>query len=261
MKSRLLIAIVALTVLSAPVAARRASALAFAPDGSAPPIELYTSLAPASRTAAAASHTGSVQRPRHHHRHHAAVRRAHATAHLQSSRGTSPSHPGPPHRSERRAALPHVTRDHRPPQHGRSGARSLSANPETAPVVTLSVRGLRALEHDSFGNFAGDRGAGRGPPRASPLESSSSRVFRSADAAGAFDLSPPPALSLPTRPTPLRRLPGLSGASSHARGRHPAAAAPTVCWFITGSPSCASPADRVEGATAGLPPPSVGGLT
>ena len=56
-------------------------------------------------------------------------------------------------------------------------------------------------------------------------------------------------------------LSGLSGASSHARGRHLPAAAPTVCWFITGSPSCASPADRVEGATAGLPPPSVGGLT
>jgi hypothetical protein len=260
MKSRLLIAIVALTVLSAPVAARRASALAFAPDGSMAPIELCSSLAPASRIAAAASHTGSVERPRHHHRHHAAVRRAHATAHLQSSRGPSPSHPGPAHRSERRAALPHVTRDHRPPQHGRSGARSLSANPETAPVVTISVRGLRALEHDSFGNFAGDRGAGRGPPRASPLESSS-RVFRSADAAGAFDPPPPPALSFPTTSTPLRRHPGLSGASSHARGPLRPAASLTVGCFTTGSPSCASPADRVEGATAGLPPPSVGGLT
>lgn len=254
MMRRLLIAIAAVAVLCAPGFVRRADAFAFAPDGSLPPIELSPALTPAARTTAAASHTGSVHRVRaHHHRHHHARHVAQASAGLQASRGSSPSRPGPAHRSERRAALPHVTRDHRPSPQGRSNGRSLGATSEAGFVFSVSIRGLRALEHDCFGNFAGDRGAGRGPPRASPFESSF-RVSRPASAGVDSDLPTPPA------PHPLHT---ISRSHAAASGESvPAAGSPRfVSWFHTGSP-CAPPLPIARRARRqAYTPLSVGGLT
>jgi hypothetical protein len=269
------IAMVALAALCGMSA--RAHALAFAPEAPSLPFELSSTLP---RTSAAASHTGSAHRVRPHHRRHrhAAHHRLHSVDHLQATHGSLPSHPGAPHRGERRAALPQVARHHRPSPQGRHGNRAFSSAPGAPIAVLNATSGLEALEHDSFGNFAGDRGAGRGPPRASPLDDLP-RVFcpAAAFAGGASLLRFAPASDLrhsefPTRTVPrafsawaagrpcLAHPEGTPGLEPASRDRA-ARVAPLQSAYLTGSPSSVSPAVRVEGSTAGSHPPSVGGLT
>ncbi len=288
MKRRLLTLHMSCALLAIALLAPRAHALEFAPDGAVLPIESGPGLAASSRIAAAASHTSSAHRIRAHHRrllHRHVHHRVRAAAGLQAGRGTSPAHPESQHHPDRRAAVPQVTRSHRPTHEGRYGARGAATLQPSQTLLAASSRSLRALEHDSFGNFAGDRAAGRGPPRAGP--DTNLRRRSRPTSAGPSLLSPTPAPDSPlpppppagllaaplrphaaSRPAVIRRpegscAPGVRALHPPVSDRIASASRPGRVPRFThpGPPTCVSPVVRVEGAAACSIMPSDGGLT
>lgn len=213
----------------------------------APAAHVHTAAVPAVHTAAPAVATRRVHVAAHHHgRRHVARRHSAHVAQLSRHRDIAPHHaPRPlPHRSEHRAALPHVQR-HRGSEGGtRQGGRHASALPAHAHATRTAARPVEPHQQPTLFSSEHPVNVGRGPP-----------------ASGRF--APPPAPA-PAPFAPARAAPPAftRSRSSHrsASGRQLRAARRDGRFspVETGRSSDLPPADRPEGAVAGSVVPSTG---
>lgn len=232
-----MLVIAALALCPRAAAAASASILANAP-------------APAVHTAAVSHHRHHHLAFRHSHHHHARV----AQLTRRETQPTLPrSRPEPPHRAERRAALPHQLRNHGHEGGSRGGARHLASVAPGAGLPAVSARRLECSQNLGFAALGEWVMSGRGPPRAGPLPNSipsssagSRFTLRSAD----LRLESIPDPSLHSSTAPAMALPCPVATRRRHRSR-----------FDPEQLNGRSHVDRLEGATTCHLMPSSGELS